>query len=95
MRGDRAIRASERWFRLLLQLYPSDFREEMGDAVVEAYCDRARDALNRGGVIGSRACGCARLRIRCVTARASGRGQQRHGDVAATGASMLNWRPAG
>ena len=40
---------SERWFRLLQRLYPPDFRDEMGNAVVEAYMDRARDALNNGG----------------------------------------------
>jgi putative ABC transport system permease protein len=46
--GERLIRISERWFRLLLRLYPSDFRDEMGEAVVEAYRDRAHEALNRG-----------------------------------------------
>jgi putative ABC transport system permease protein len=40
---------SERWFRLLLRLYPTDFREEMGDAVSHAYHQRARAALNQGG----------------------------------------------
>lgn len=43
------IRLSETWFRLLQRLYPPDFRDEMGDAAVEAYLDRARDALRRGG----------------------------------------------
>lgn len=42
---------SERWFRLLLHLYPVDFRDEMGDALVEAYRDRARVALSRGGLM--------------------------------------------
>ena len=42
---------SERWFRLLQRLYPPDFRDEMGDAVVEAYMDRARDAMRKGGRI--------------------------------------------
>lgn len=51
MSGDRLINVSERWFRILLRLYPADFRDEMGDAVVEAYGDRAREALNRGGGI--------------------------------------------
>jgi putative ABC transport system permease protein len=51
MKTDRLINVSERWFRLLLRLYPADFRDEMGHAVVEAYRDRARDAVNRGGVI--------------------------------------------
>jgi hypothetical protein len=27
------MNASERWFRLLLRLYPADFREEMGEAL--------------------------------------------------------------
>jgi len=40
---------SERWFRLLLRLYPPDFQDEMGNAVVEAYMDRSRDALKSGG----------------------------------------------
>ncbi|MPZ19146.1 MAG: FtsX-like permease family protein [Luteitalea sp.] len=51
MRRDRRMHASERWFRLLLRLYPVDFRDEMGDALVEAYRDRARQALSRGGAI--------------------------------------------
>jgi len=41
---------SERWFRLLLRFYPVDFRDDMGDAVVEAYRDRAREALSSGGL---------------------------------------------
>jgi putative ABC transport system permease protein len=40
---------SGRWFQLLELLYPPDFRDEMGNAVVEAYLDRARDALKNGG----------------------------------------------
>jgi putative ABC transport system permease protein len=43
------LNLSERWFRLLQRLYPPDFRDEMGIAVVEAYMDRARDALKDGG----------------------------------------------
>jgi putative ABC transport system permease protein len=50
MRRDRLMAVSERWFRLLLRFYPADFRDEMGDAVVEAYRDRAREALIRGGL---------------------------------------------
>jgi putative ABC transport system permease protein len=45
------LHMSERWFRLLQRLYPPDFRDEMGNAVVEAYMDRARDARKNGGRI--------------------------------------------
>jgi ABC-type lipoprotein release transport system permease subunit len=34
MTRDRLHRASERWFRLLLRLYPAAFRDEIGNAVV-------------------------------------------------------------
>jgi hypothetical protein len=30
MTGDRLLNLSERWFRLLLRLYPADFRDGMG-----------------------------------------------------------------
>ena len=50
MRGHRLLKMSERWFTLLLRLYPVDFRDEMGDAVVETYRDKAHEALNRGKV---------------------------------------------
>jgi len=49
MNRERLLNTSERWFRLLLRCYPPDFRDDMGDALVEAYRDRARDAMNRGG----------------------------------------------
>jgi putative ABC transport system permease protein len=49
--GERLIDLSERWFRLLQRLYPPDFSDNMGNAVVETYRDRARDALKRGGII--------------------------------------------
>jgi predicted permease len=49
MTGNRMLGASELWFRLLQSLYPPDFRDEMGSAVVEAYMDRARDAWRKGG----------------------------------------------
>jgi len=51
MSGERLIDLSERWFRLLERLYPPDFSDNMGTAVVETYRDRAREALNRGGVL--------------------------------------------
>jgi putative ABC transport system permease protein len=50
MNRERLLRASERWFRLLTGLYSPDFRDDMGDGVVETYRDRANEALNRGGV---------------------------------------------
>ncbi|MBO0860347.1 MAG: ABC transporter permease [Chloracidobacterium sp.] len=49
MTRNRILHLSERWFGLLLYLYPPDFRDEMGKAMVEAYLDRARDALKDGG----------------------------------------------
>jgi len=51
MSGERLLDLSERWFRLLERLYPPDFSDNMGTAVVETYRDRARDALRRGGVL--------------------------------------------
>ena len=50
MKGHRLVKMSERWFRLLLRLYPVEFRDQMGDAVVETYRDKAHEALNRGRV---------------------------------------------
>lgn len=47
----RWLGASERWLRLTLRLYPGDFRDEMGEGVVETYRDRCRAALRRGGVL--------------------------------------------
>jgi putative ABC transport system permease protein len=44
--------ASERWFRLLLRLYPVDFRDEMGDGFVETYLQKAKAARERRGVPG-------------------------------------------
>ncbi len=52
MTDDHLMRVSERWFQLLLRLYPADFRDEMGIGVVEAYRDRARVTLNRSGAMG-------------------------------------------
>jgi putative ABC transport system permease protein len=46
---NRLMDTSERWFRLLLRLYPPDFRDEMGDALVETYRARAVEALKGGG----------------------------------------------
>jgi putative ABC transport system permease protein len=50
MTPNRMLNMSERWFRLLQRSYPPDFRDEMSNAVVEAYMDRARDALKIGRI---------------------------------------------
>jgi putative ABC transport system permease protein len=52
MTHDRLMRVSKRWFRLLLRLYPADFRDEMGRDVVDVYCDRTRLTLKRRGGMG-------------------------------------------
>jgi len=49
MTRHRLMHLSKRWFTLLQRLYPADFRDEMGNAVVEAYMDRARDTMKDGG----------------------------------------------
>jgi putative ABC transport system permease protein len=51
MTRNRMLNMSERWFRFLQRLYPPDFRDEMGNAVVEAYTDRTRDTLTNSGKI--------------------------------------------
>ncbi len=51
MKRNRLLNMSERWFRFLQRLYPPDFRDEMGNAMVEAYTDRTRDALANSGKI--------------------------------------------
>ena len=51
MTRPRMLDMSERWFRLLERLYPPDFRDDMGNAVTEAYMDRARHTLQTGGWI--------------------------------------------
>jgi hypothetical protein len=50
VKRERLMRASEWWFRTLVRLYSPDFRDDMGDGVVETYRDRAHEALNRGGI---------------------------------------------
>jgi len=52
MTDEQLSRLSERWFRLLLHLYPADFRDEMGSGVVAAYVARAEATLNRRGAMG-------------------------------------------
>jgi len=45
----RILYLSECWFRLLQHLYPPEFRQDMGEAVIETYTDRASDTLKRSG----------------------------------------------
>jgi putative ABC transport system permease protein len=51
-REERWLRATEGWARLLLRLFPVDFRDDMGEAFVGAYRDRSRAALRRAGLLG-------------------------------------------
>ena len=46
------LKLSERWFMVLLRLYPRDFRDELGRSFVETYRDKARAALKQQGVVG-------------------------------------------
>ena len=50
MTDARILTLSERWFRLLLHLYPADFRDEIGAAIVDVYRERARQAMSRYGM---------------------------------------------
>src|SRR5262249_39878794 len=54
--------ASERWFRILLRLYPADFRDEMGEDLIATYRDRADEAFKRAGVLALAAVWGAALR---------------------------------
>nr|MDQ3420623.1 hypothetical protein [Acidobacteriota bacterium] len=46
------IRVADRWLRLVVRLYPADFRDEMGEAFVETYRDRCRSAHDGAGAAG-------------------------------------------
>ena len=62
-------------------------------ALVEAYRDRARDALRaRRSDRAGAASGCARSSTRCATAPASGRGPRYRGGATATGAATPSSR---
>ncbi|HKH74643.1 MAG TPA: ADOP family duplicated permease [Vicinamibacterales bacterium] len=50
MNEQQWLARSERWLRILLRLYPADFRDEMGHAVVHTYRERCSAALRAGGV---------------------------------------------
>jgi putative ABC transport system permease protein len=51
MTDEQWMKASRRLASLLLRIYPADFRDEMGEGVVETYLDRCRSAVRRGGVV--------------------------------------------
>jgi putative ABC transport system permease protein len=51
MNEQRWLAKSERWLRILLRLYPVDFRDEMGNAVVNTYLERCRTALRTRGTL--------------------------------------------
>ena len=51
MNERRWLALSETWLRIVLRLYPADFRDEAGDAVVGIYADRCRTALQTGGLL--------------------------------------------
>ena len=74
---------SDRWFRLLLNLYPADFRDEMGDSLVEEYRERASDAFGSTGRRGVFAVWIAAL----IDSLRNGLGERIHPSVA--------WRRAG
>ncbi len=51
MNEQRWLARSERWLRILLRLYPVDFRDEMGDAVVNTYRERCQATLRTRGTL--------------------------------------------
>ena len=51
MTDEQWMKASRRLASLLLRIYPADFRDEMGEGVVETYLDRCRSAVRYGGVV--------------------------------------------
>lgn len=83
MMRNRMLNMSERWFRLLQRLYPPDFRDDMSNAVVEAYMDRARDVLKSGG------------RIRLVALWVRALVDSMHNGPAERARPAASWRRAG
>ena len=43
---------SIRFYRMLMHLYPSQFTEELGDSVDQAFRDMLRDAFRKRGQLG-------------------------------------------
>jgi hypothetical protein len=88
MISDRLVNLSERWFRLLERFYPPDFRDTMGDAVVETYRDRARDALRHGGILRLAAVWMSAL----VDSLRNGPGERVRSPGGATATGVTTWR---
>jgi hypothetical protein len=91
MSRERTLRASDRWFRLLTRLYPTDFCDEMGSAMADTYRDRARRALDSGSTMAWPPSGGALSPTRCAMVSASGCGRPSPGDAGATGAATWSW----
>jgi hypothetical protein len=85
MTRDPLLNAAERWFRLLLRFYPPDFRDDMGEGMVEATAPVTRSGAAACPVLSASA--RAPRSIRCAAVRASGRARRRRGDGAAPGAT--------
>jgi putative ABC transport system permease protein len=51
MKEAKWLGRSDKWIKVLLRLYPADFRDEMGESFVDAYRDRCRAAVRRGGTV--------------------------------------------
>jgi putative ABC transport system permease protein len=77
------LRVSGWWFRLLLRLYPQDFRDEMGNGMIETYLDRARENLDRSGALALMPLWVAALRDSLV----NGLGERWH--------PAVSWRRSG
>ena len=78
-----AFRMSERWFGLLLRVYPPDFRDEFGHAILDSYRERLHAAVARRGRLGVPFIWCVAL----VDALRNGLGERLRPAVA--------WRRAG
>jgi hypothetical protein len=92
MTSPRLLKVSERWFTLLLRLYPPDFRDEMGRSLVETYCDQARAALTRRGLRGLAGLWLRALHdaMHCEAERGSAWCLLQHGDLS-DGAATRSW----
>lgn len=49
---DRLLRISERVYRSLLMVYPSEFRDSYGPQMIQVFGDSCREALGKTGIVG-------------------------------------------